>query len=558
MTGSRVSLLFRTEGWNFSDKYVGRTFYLLKELDIDETQFADNIADEDLDTSLTIVFSNVPQWCHQILQSNNRLFVANFRLRRYTPWKPWYVASGHGSNQTVNGITYADGYVSSTRPNPIVYADVANTSGLTADKYYQYGVTYIDIEGNESDMIYGEVFHAGGFSGFRKVTITWLPYGEIGANGTINNPQLRYRKIYRTAGQGSSFASGSATMQGVSTELISHDDIYDTTATKPNTVFEFEDTTDDGSLGVGTSIKYDTYASGLAFSEAEKPAFFKSENIRQVFEEDQNEITALIDDGNGILIFKANGIIKLYNTSAPDTWYIRKIWENTGCDDSRSIIKVGSTIFFSYRNKIYSYVSGSAPQYIGHGKQKSWDDSTIISVTATDTWVAWLVSQSTTYKILVWDRKLECWYDFDFSTNVLSYLSTFRYGSREGQIITGRYKVYGYDDALTQDYVSGSATDVNATIELPRVIVDETTPFKIRDMVIDSEFVTSKTVTLTLINSLATYSPISISGSGLVRITGGGNKAKAQYYRIKLTGGLKKLFAFRAELRPVRRGVGAI
>jgi hypothetical protein len=572
--------LFRTEGWDRADDLEGRTFYLLKKLDIDTIDFEDNVADEDLDFSETLIYSRVPESAEHITQSNNRLWLANIIVHQKTFFEPFVVGRANGGDQTPTTIVYEDGYTNGGYSGSFIpFTDVpyagggGGNGGLHGARYYQYAVTYVDVNGYESEPAYGEVFLTGGSLGtYRDVVIVWVGVGGIGANDYTNNPELKERKIYRTEGQvlGAPFASGAHPFKLVATESIIHDEPPATT-THPNTDYDyFDDLADsakDSGAGLGATYTEVTkqFKTAIAWSQVDRPAYFLSENIKQIYRDDQDAITGIMDDGNGVLMFKENSIVKLYHTGASQNWYLRKIWTEFGCDKKKSLVKIGSEIFFAFNKRPYSYVSGGIPKYIGYGKQEHWDGviwTNMIDVVATSDWVCWLSQIPSDYIITVWDRKLETWYEFNLGTTQLTALAKYKYntGFPEKLVVATSTRTFDYNEDATADDVSGSPVDISVTLQLPRIILDEVTPAKLRDLVMNFERVGAGVINLTVTTDDGAQTPIAIAGTaeGTQRITGTGGLSKSTYFDLKLTGYLQQLNAVRADLRPKRTGVGSI
>ena len=362
--------------------------------------------------------------------------------------------------------------------------------------------------------------------------------------------------MYRTEGKTAAFITGAESFYLVASEVITHD-------AKPILGdYDFVDTMDDVTLVTKSVFAEVTknHQSAISWSQADRPSYFLLENIRQIFRDDKDKITGMFDDGNGILIFKENSIIKLYHTGASQNWYIRKIWTEFGCDEPKSMVKSGNTIYFRYQKKPYAFVSDSAPQYIGFGKQNTLDNMTVIDSASNDEWVMFACTQSTNHFIIVYDKKIQTWYQFNFDTSDLTAILVKKYN--DFWITNNIYaafakRIYDYDKSSIDDDVSGGSQNIQAVIKFPRIQVDGTTKAKLRDMVLAFDRQGAVPVGLILTRDTGTDSSVNIpSGDGIIRITGFSGKPASDFFDIKLTDGMDRIDSFRVDLRLVKRGVG--
>jgi hypothetical protein len=437
--------------------------------------------------------------------------------------------------------------------------------GLTASYYYQYMLTYVDINGYESEPNYGEVMQMDAGT-LEEHVILNVGVAEIGANGAKNNPDIKFRRLYRTAGQVASFTANTLPFKLVVEEDIRHDEPLVFLSGDALQYRIFDDLSD-ARLGDTYAEVNKTAKSAIVWSQVDRPSYMLAEDIKSIFRDDQDEITGILDDGNGVLIFKENSIIKLYHTGASENWYIRKVWSEFGCDEPKSLIKAGDIIYFRYRNRPYAFRSGSAPQYIGYGKQTFLDTVTVRDVAVTDQWIMWMVEDSSDFDYLaIYDKVVKSWYQFHLSANPSFYgLKTImvkRYDDfwTKGNIYIGHDEIFEYTKNTYVDDFSGSATFVTSEIQLPRIKLDSVTKARIRDIVMYFlRHDPSAVILIGIDTDSDSYSPVSLpTGEGLKRVGGWGGKVPATYFDITLTGGLKQLDAVRIDLRPTRRGTGSI
>ena len=300
--------------------------------------------------------------------------------------------------------------------------------------------------------------------------------------------------------------------------------------------------------------------SAVAWSQADQPAYFVLENIRQVFRDDQDKMRGLFDDGNGVLIWKDGSIVKLYHTGAPQNWYIRKIWDKFGCDEKKSLIKVGNTYYFRYRKRPYSYVSGGVPEYIGYGKQSTLDNVTIIDVASNDEWLFYSVVDGSNYYILVYDKKIKTWYQFNcgaYQPTAIFVKEFDDFWTPGNLYIAIEKRTFEYTKDTHVDYFSGAAVYVTLTAKLPRIKLQGINPFKLRDVVMTFDRNLTEIAKLQIVSDASTFTAINIpSGDGALKLTGHGSNPSTAWMDAILTGGIKELNNIRFDLRPTRRKLG--
>ena len=545
--------VYRTEGGDVSGARTvnGSLFYLLNKFDPSMTQFVDGVADSELDFSELLIYVNVPTKARYAIQSNNRLFLGGVTIRERFYNTPFIMGKKQGSTSTVGGLTYEDYSIDS---RDIVTVLDNQTTGLTKESYYMYAVTFKDANGFESEPVYSNVYDTTGLDNYVHARVDFCINSYIGASNSLD-PSAVSRKIYRTTAEGSPPTSAS-------TFYLVNETDYAPLDTVNRFLTAFTDTVDDSTITANEVLayQYKTALSGIAWSQPDRQAYMKLENIKQVFEEDGDPITGMFDDGNGVLIFKTNSIVKLYHTGAPENWYIRKVWLEHGCDDVNSLLKAGDIYYFSYRKRIYAMPTGGQPQYIGFGKQRTFDLHTIIDVASNDEWFAYATSYSSNYFILVYDRKIQTWYQFNIGTKVLTVLwfqkySAFFTSGVMYAIVDA--KIVKYDRSQSIDvFVTGGDTDISVKVKLPRVNLQGFSPAKFRDFVVD--ITKTGTVTTVVTSDSTTFSAVNLpAGSGKpVRATGLFGRPASSYFDITLQGVFSFLNGVRIDLRPIRKGLG--
>lgn len=550
--------LYRTEGsdWGLAGEVdeAGKIFYLAGKFDASVTDVVDSVADNELDFSNILIFTGTPLKANYITRSNGRLFLGGVTIQEYN-----YI--GHvqrvrtvGSatlNWNGTGVDYGD---MSNDGHPVT---IAGGGSLDNNAYYMWAVTFVDKYGLESKPMYTNVVFTGATGG--TATLTMLTDARLGSYERIST-EIVARRYYRTQGQVATFTWDDFPF------YYQGEEVYEPLDTlNRNLPITYVDATSDASLDTGKywsngvlyrdadPVQPAVFQSAVVFSQVDQEAYFKLENIRQVFEEDGDTLTGMYDDGNGVLLFKQNSIIKLYHTGSPDNWYIRKVWEEHGCDTPKSLVKQGSTYYFVNRNRPYRMVSGQAPQYIGFGKQTTWDTATVISVTANDEWVIFLVSIGSNYSALIFDSKLETWYQFNWGTTAITAVGMKKYDTFWTKNLfmcstAGVIFQYAPDDPTDDILVD----EVQPVITFPAFKVSDDTECKLREVYINTDIV--GTVTIQAYSDSAGIAPMNFTGDKVIRAQFA-DVGVSSYWTISLTGDFTQLHAIKVDLRPIERRV---
>jgi hypothetical protein len=563
-TDSRVThkVLYRTEGWVSSEKLTGLIYYRVTDLQNDITLYVDDVADEDLDFSDTIRFVRLPNDSEYTTRSNNRLWFANYTLPKISQNRPPVTCLPHGSASVypAGGANWGDS--SLVTKNLEVTADVVSVTGLIPNYYYQYMYTYIDFNDIESRPSYGtstfQVGSAVNGGSYHKVTTALYDSGRVGSNQSGHkSPSVKARRIYRTLGHVADFTANTEPFYLVEEQLIDTSDI----GSKISTSY-VDDNMDDSTTVYAEATE--SQISAVAWSKVDRPAYFDVGDVKQIFAEEQGDpITGFLDDGNGVLIWKENSIIKLYHTGAPQNWYLRKVWNEHGCDEPLSLIKAGDTYFFSFRKKIYSMVSGQAPVDISYGRYATFNDLDILNVVGNDLWIIYTCTDSTNQYQMVYDRIVKTWYKFNFGTTDLTCSMIKKYdeiwvGYKNLPFAVVGRRMFDYDDTVTNDEISGGTVAIDPSLTLPLFKL-KGTHSKIRNIVLDWVNTGTGTLKLTLVSDAGTTvsNITNPDDTGLTRlVTSLTSLPSSNNFKLKMSGIISQLNSVRIDLRPSRQGVG--
>lgn len=519
-TDTRVTsiMLFRT-------KANGLVYYYSKSLSIGTLEFGDDMPDTDLDESRSIEFINVPKAKYSAI-NNERLFFGNI-------------------TKTINNAVMPPSSSQFIDPNLSTLL-VNNGSPAIEDGTYRWALSFLDDEGNESELstyVERDIDQAiDGYawtSGNTRVNFTSIPRPRIGAGRY--DPKIILTRLYRT--------------KAPSLNTYYWVDDFDT-----NSEFFFDnkrniDLTEEypkSGRGFGT---IESFNSAIVYSEIGKPSEINELNIIQVFPDDGEVITGIFDDRDGIVIFKENSICKLYTTGSPVNWRLYKLHKNIGCDEPESIYQQNNEFYFVHNKRPYVF-RGGEPTPIGEFYQKSFDEVVSFKASTFFTKKNWYVLSVRTNEDLlyIYDVKIGTWYKFNVSggevlfddDNLLigSNAYILRYGEASQDVIGGvaydievimRTKTFGFPDGISYGrlrYVYGNF------ITAPSDVV-----FTIQDTDLDKNRVltlsniltkpfTFKRVTDALTGTLTKFKKlyINIEGIGLTQFLG----LKLEYRSVRL------------------------
>ncbi|MFC2135983.1 hypothetical protein ACFLTH_15310 [Bacteroidota bacterium] len=450
-TDTRVvsRLLFRTEA-------DGNIYYLLQRLDNVLTTFSDGFADTVLDFSETIEYIDVPTVAKHTLIHKERLFFGNVVLADVNFTSPPHTKAG-------------DGQVFQGTP--------AGGANLDVGAEYKYRAAFVNKQGQISDYV--------------SCTVDLTP--DKGSVILKNiplppTPDLE-TKIYRT--HGDEDPAG----------------YYEITATFWGATTTATDSQADASLGSAMPTQGTlTRKSSVVYSEISKPAMIRALNITPVFPDDGDEITGLVNDVNGVIVFKKNSINRILTQGDPLNWQVQRL-ADIGCDDGNTIQAGKDKIYFKNGDKIYRYpdyikVPISTPKQDTFESVTSYHDSSFIQ---SKNWYMIIVTISSAKRMLIYDEKTEAWYDFAKSVLGWECVMEKKYGTNRGKILTGSsitYLVNYYYESTNLDYVSaGSTTAVSPVLKFKTFTVnDPTLLIQPRILYADYKKTDDQTVTHTLTN----------------------------------------------------------
>lgn len=288
----------------FRTKADGEVFYLAARLDNVATFYTDDKADTELNLSIAIKYSQQVSTGKYIEAHKERLFLGNVGLTDDAPL-----------------ITHAKG-------TNIPVGVASNIDGNLAAGIYQYYILWVDGFNRVSYAI-----------AIANVTVTASEDTVTLYNLPIPSSANIEAKIFRKLTTESTYKYVTSYTGNIIT-----DDVYDISA--------------NAAMPSSTSSST-TYPSGVIFSEIGKPAEISPYNIIQIFPDDADEITGLVDDRDGVIVIKKNSICKIFTNGNPLNWRVEKLYSQIGCDQPNSIQKIGDRIYFISNKYVYRY-----PDYV--------------------------------------------------------------------------------------------------------------------------------------------------------------------------------------------------
>lgn len=393
--------------------------------------FEDGLPDAELDLSTILSYASLPVSAKYGCIHKQRLFLANVlrENKNYLMLPKPISANTTAINDGTNVWTPA-----------VDYEAIAESgSNLTDGFTYTYAIVAVNEFDQESAPIYiSKVVNSPNL----KLSLTNIPaFNEKGAFS-----QHR-KRIYRSSSY------------GTAATYYFHDEI-------DIDVTEYTDTTDDSlAFAGGNTLSIlsanERYADTVLFSDTYTPLTMPLENTIRISPDSSNEITGIVDDGDGILVFKRDSIHKVYTYSNTTNWNVVELFSGFGCDDPAGIIKVSGGIYFSYKKRIY-YYSGTTPNIVNALFLKSWSEVesiTDVCYIPEKGWLVFSVVLSDEERILIYDEKLMCWYTF----TVESCKAVLRkqYGDDSGTLlIGGDAYLKWYDTESSGDNENGTANDI--------------------------------------------------------------------------------------------------
>jgi len=439
----------------FRTKANENIFYLCQSIDNSATTWTDSNPDTALDLSEYITLTKTVSVGKYITAHQERIWLGNVTVNDFVPDMVYGTVSSMGAT---TGYSFR--------------GSIAVGEGSLVSGTYIYRIVYIDATGK--------------VSGYRAT-----PSLSVSTNDSVyfyNVPvpmQAEYQiKLYRSKDGGAYY-------------YLPIDPRYDG---------------DTGSVAVtadtmpAVTSSTTSYKSAVLYSEIGKPSQINEINITQVTPDDGDEITGILDETDGVLVFKRNSIAKIYTFGSPLNWRIQTLSSQIGCDDPNSIQKVGNRIYFRSNKQVYRYpdrinIPVSIPK-----------KTTLLDITSKDSaysnYYQWYILIGTTStsvnKVIIYDELLESWYEFDFLGNIanLSVVEKTVGSTNKGTLLFGGTYVLKYDESISVDYEAVATTKeiVPTLTSKTYTMEDPTVLFRPRVLFVDYKKKDDQTATFTLSN----------------------------------------------------------
>jgi len=412
----------------FRTKHEGSTFFYLKTITSDDSHFTDSSSDDDLDLSWIILYQWDVRKAKCVAQHRERLFIGNVEVNKI--------------------ISHEMPVINIPSSPPSGYTAGADTSltssiggSLTPGETYYYKVFYMNSAGVISD-----------FAWEGSVTL-----GSVDGTVHIHNiPE------YRDA------------VQVIQRGIISGTYKYTIQRTySPSMVMSgFTDTGSE--LSLGNTIEPNQpkdYPSIILFSEIAAPEQLNALNYIQVKPNDGDEINAIIDYEESLLIFKRNSLHLLQTYGTPTNWQLKTLTDNVGCDNHLSVQRLGRNVYFSRNNEIFRFPD-RIESPLSVTIQDTIDDMDEIYASAVSTKYNWYIALAGGAKFnyaIVYDEDIQSWYVFTFSGLIKSIVEI-RGGTLDGTLLMlSSTKCGKYNESETQDFGSEIVTDIKFRKEVAEV-----------------------------------------------------------------------------------------
>lgn len=437
-TDSRIvsKKLYRTKNGELEN------FYLIATLDPATTTYTDDVLDSTLLSEDVLDYITPISWSKYIAANTERLFFGNIN-KEYTNR---IIPPGFSNDTIINTLG----------------------AGNVEDGLHSWGVTYIDIHGNESAMTIVVTGTLSGGPYSVNIEHICMPYTRYTYNdtgsailGTTLNSSIKAVRLYRTKA-------------GTATPFYLVDEIDITEMGGGNTNSWISDNIADNLLGaVYAGVGTVELKSTVVYSNPFAPIEIPETNLIEIFPDDNDPITGILNDDNGEMIFKERSICKLYTNGSPTNWQVAKLVTDIGCDEPDSLYKHENLYYFFYKKRPYVF-NGRSVQNIGESRKNTFDS--ITSVKGATYWnkaqfYVVAVTIGTEYYLMAYDTKLQGWYKWSISK--ADAVITKLFGDDKDKLLFGRntYVTY-YNEDIDYDNDTGARAEIMVNLKTKDYRVD--------------------------------------------------------------------------------------
>lgn len=487
-------------------------FYFLAEIPNNtDTQFIDDTPDATLFEPLDLPIRFKPPFCKYAVQHKDRMFIANLREDYYSA-KP--DVTGATATPTTGGSIAKLSTVNYRFRNLYLYPTINNTiigtplqgflGSPTTDLIYTQitaGNSAATIAGVVNSDLYGAktlvertiTTLISAYTGDGTTTVLTVTRGTdfnvgekiIVANITaINGTYTLTAKDATTLTFLSSINGTGTLLNGVASGEWAYVGVLGTGDTSLTDLSSGEQAY--GSKGILESNNIETLTSDkvlpstLQFSDINYGDSFPPDNSIDVDSNDNDVISGIVAEDDGILIFKERNIYKLYTSGLSSQWELRKVVSNVGCDEPYSIVTIGvNTHLFMTNNEIWIY-NNSNVKKISERIQPIIDGYIITNVDvcfhSKRNWVVYTIGHDSVNEIFILDLnfpqngEIGSWYHFTQTTTTTNGLSVRSpLSTKAGLLLFGNDLMhilqYRKSDAYV-DYINNAGTASTANISI--------------------------------------------------------------------------------------------
>ena len=468
-------LIFRTK------VNILSTYYLVATIDNDTTSYEDTTTDNGLNTAETFEYLNTPNYAKYNCIHQDRLFLANF-------------------NKT---------YTNRVIPPPHIDDDssfiASESAGILLAGTYKYAASYVDIEGNESDLVPFLTYVVSTDNKQISFKVIQQPIAQIVSGVATAYPNIKTIRFYRTKKDGSIyyFLLDFISIIVPPTYVLITDNAADASLTVLYPVVNTDPYPNPFSNPQKAAAGTVDLSSSIVFSNISKPLEIPELNYIEIYPDDKDAITGIYDDDNGVLIFKERSICKLYTNGNPENWSIVKLVDNIGCSQPDTICRYENTYFSVFQGLPYLF-SGNTAKPIGESFKTSFGLVTTFGQSTYSPLFQWFVltvKVSSVYYLFIYDLKLQGWYKWTINkadSILLKEAGTYGVGKL---VFGGNEYLSYYNELATSDTDSGSTVEITATFRTKTFIIDDFAYMRLMHLFINYQRLTGTTnnsITFTL------------------------------------------------------------
>ena len=234
--------------------------------------------------------------------------------------------------------------------------------------------------------------------------------------------------------------------------------------------------------------------SRIYYSDISKPQQVPQFNYIDIYSDDDEAITGLVDQEDGILVFKEKSICKVYTSGSPYNWRVVRLVENIGCSDINTIQRAKNAIYFKFNDDVYRYPD---MKLVSLEFKDTLDGKTIVD-TAYISKYNWYVMVSTA-ELYIYDERVGSWLRFYGGADFYSALEDSNQNFLIGGEILLRYEA---DESLDyNDYDNTNTDSIACLLRSKHFLTSSPTQlFRLRKLFSSFKVGANGTVTQRLIN----------------------------------------------------------